>query len=169
MQCRNSERVDGGESSKSHRFRPSEVFREHPRSINLNDLSIDEIISDEDAPGPHNVWKDKEDPTGGDKLKGRPKSIERVGAVQHKKPKVDKKLDNELNNSVEIIDIGGEDEEPTGLRKDDFSLSTDVPRDYEQGIVGKDMNLVQRAVPKDPDQDNVDLLIGLSQNEKDLM
>ena len=80
-----------------------------------------------------------------------------------------KKLDNELNDSVEIIDIGGEDDEPSVLRKDDFSLSTDVPRDYEQGSVGKDLNPMQRAVPMDPDQDNVDLLIGLSPNEKDLM
>ena len=92
LRCEDSEKIDGGEFSKSHRSRPSEVFREHPRSINLNDLSIDEIFSDEDAPGPHNVWKDKEDPTSGDEIKARPKSVERVGAVQHKKPKVDKNL-----------------------------------------------------------------------------
>ena len=84
-------------------------------------------------------------------------------------PRLIKKLDNELNDSVEIIDIGGEDDEPSVLRKDDFSLSTDVPRDYEQGSVGKDLNPMQRAVPMDPDQDNVDMLIGLSPNEKDLM
>ena len=41
LQCGNSEKIDGGEPSKSHRSRPSEVFREHPRSINLNDLSVD--------------------------------------------------------------------------------------------------------------------------------
>ena len=75
LRCEDSEKIDGGEFSKSHRSRSSEVFREHPRSINLNDLSIDEIFSDEDAPGPHNVWKDKEDPTYGDKLKGKPKSV----------------------------------------------------------------------------------------------
>ena len=169
LRCGDSEKIDGGEPSKSHMSRPIEVFREHPRSINLNDLSVDEIISDEDAPGPHNVWKDKKDPTDGDKLKGKPKSVERLGAVEHKKPKTDKKLDNELNDSVEVIDIGGEYEESTVLRKDGFSLSTDVPRDYDQGSVGKVLNPVQRAVPTDPDQDNVDLLIGLSPNEKDLM
>ena len=80
-----------------------------------------------------------------------------------------KKLDNELNDSVELIDIGGEDDEPSVLRKDDFSLSTDVPRDYDQIIVGKEMDPVQRAVPTDRDQDNVDLLIGLNPNEIDLM
>ena len=65
--------------------------------------------------------------------------------------------------------MGGEDEEPTILRKDDFSLSTDVPRDYDQIIVGKDLDPVQQAVPTDQDQDNVDLLIGLNPNEIDLM
>ena len=63
----------------------------------------------------------------------------------------------------------GEYEESTVSRKDGFSLSSDVPKDYDQGSVGKILNPVQRAVPKDPDQDNVDLLIGLSPDEKDLM
>ena len=65
--------------------------------------------------------------------------------------------------------MGGEDEEPTILRKDDFSLSTDVPRDYDQIIVGKDLDPVQRAGPTDQDQDNVNLMIGLNPNEIDLM
>ena len=159
----------GGESSKSPRSRPSEVFREHPRSINLNDLSIEEIFSDEDAPGPHNVWKDKTDPTDGDKLQEKSKSVERIEAVEHKKPQTGKKLDKELNDSVEVIDVGGEYEEPTVSKKSGFSLSSDVPRDYDQGTVGKILNPGQRAVHKVPDQDNVDLLIGLSPAEKDLM
>ena len=146
-----------------------EVFREHPRSINFNDLSIDEIVSDEDAPGPHNVQKNKGEITSGDKLKEKTKSFEKVRVVEYEKPKVDKKLYNELNDSVEIVDIGGEDEEPTVLREDEFSLSADVPRDYDQGSAVRDLNPVQQAAPTDPDQNNADLLIGLSLNKKDLM
>ena len=41
LRCGDSEKIDGGEPSKSHMSRPIEVFREHPRSINLNDLSVD--------------------------------------------------------------------------------------------------------------------------------
>ena len=44
------------------------------------------------------------------------------------------------------------------------SLSADVPRDYDQGSAIRDLNPVQRTAPTDPDQDNVDLLIGLSPN-----
>ena len=74
--CKDSETGDVGEPSKSHRSKPSEVFREHPKSINFNDLSMDEIISDKDAPGPHNVWKDKEGINSGDKLEENPKTTE---------------------------------------------------------------------------------------------
>ena len=89
--------------------------------------------------------------------------------MEYEKPKVDKKLGNELNDSVEIIDIGGENEEPAIIREDEFSLSADVPRDYDQGSAVRDLNPLQRAALTDPDQDNVDFLIGLSPNEKDLM
>ena len=74
--CKDSENGDVGEPSKSHRSKPSEVFREHPKSINCNDLSMDEIISEEDAPGPHNVWRDKEEIKSGDKLEENPKTTE---------------------------------------------------------------------------------------------
>ena len=74
--CKDSETGDVGEPSKSHRSKPSEVFREHPKSINFNDLSMDEIISEEDAPGPHNVWRDKEEIKCGDKLEENPKTTE---------------------------------------------------------------------------------------------
>ena len=74
--CKDSETGDVGEPSKSHRSKPSEVFREHPKSINFNDLSMDEIISEEDAPGPHNVWRDKEEIKSGDKLEENPKTTE---------------------------------------------------------------------------------------------
>ena len=36
----------------------------------------------------------------------------KVGGAESKKPKVDKKPDNKLKESDEIIDVGGEDEEP---------------------------------------------------------
>ena len=42
--------------------------------------------------------------------------------MEYEKPKVDKKLDNELKDSVEIIDIGGEDKEPAVLGEDEFSI-----------------------------------------------
>ena len=74
--CKDSENGDVGEPSKSHRSKPSEVFRVHPKSINFNNLSMDEIIRDKDAPGPYHVWKDKEGVNSGDKLKENPKTTE---------------------------------------------------------------------------------------------
>ena len=93
----------------------------------------------------------------------------KVGGAKSRKPKVDKKPDNMLKESDEIIDIGGEDEDTAGHRKSEFSLSADVPRDYDHSGAVRCLSLIQQTAPMNPDGDSVDLLIGLSPSEKDLL
>ena len=79
------------------------------------------------------------------------------------------KPNNKLKESDDIIDIGGEDEEPAGLRESECSLSADVPKDYDHGGALRCLSLVQQTAPMYADRDSVELLIGLSPSEKDLL
>ena len=92
----------------------------------------------------------------------------KVGGAESRKPKVDKKPDNKLKESGEIVDIGGEDEETAGHRESEFSLSADVPRDYDHSGAMRCLSLIQQTALMNSDRDSVDLLIGLNPSEKDL-
>ena len=60
------------------------------------------------------------------------------------------------------------DEESAGHRESEFSLSADVPRDYDHSGAMRCLSLIQQTALMNSDRESVDLLIGLNPSEKDL-